>query len=424
MIQARDNAYSLLELTQYIKRLLALNFPDAVWVRAEISQSTLRRGHRYVQLIQKEEGDSQEIVAQLNAVVWGGDFIAIESRLGDEAEKILAQGIQVLVRGIISFHERYGLQFRIFDLDENYTRGALDLQLEQLIRQLELEGLTELNKALPFPTVLRKIAVISSSKAAGWEDFKKIIYSNPYNLYFDITLFECSMQGEKVQGEVLAAMDKINADTTGYDVIAIIRGGGSKIDLAAFNDYLMCKKISESKLPVLTGIGHEIDKSAVDFVSAMNFNTPTALAAWLIDYNWAKWNEIHDLRLQINDLVSQIILNHKNQLHLQKIRILHQISLLRQNLVHNNSLMYQKIKNAISNQIERKKQMLSRLNLKIESFNPAFILQQGYAMIIQDNKQIKTLARLNDSLQFTIRMSDGERNALIIKEDNKSETEF
>lgn len=412
IIKGRDNAYSLLELNQFIRRIIALNFEDAIWVAAEISQSTNRRGHRYLQLIQKEEGESQEIIAQIDAVLWAGDFMQIERRLGSEADKILAAGIQVLLKGTISFHERFGLKFRIIDLDENFTRGALDIHLEKLIRQLQDEGLTELNKQIPIPSVLRNIAVITSPKAAGWEDFKKIIHENPYQLYFNISLYECSMQGENVQNDIITALQTINENQAKYDAVVIVRGGGSKIDLADFNNYLICKQISTTSIPVFTGIGHEIDTTAVDFVSALHFNTPTAVAAWLVDYNLAALNEILELKSKIYNTVSQINLHHKNQLQFLKIEIFHQSQRVIQLCRHENSLLNQKIINAAINQLEKQRQWLKRVMILIDSFEPDTIFRKGYALLIQNRIQIKNISSLDRRQKLTIRMADGEAEVI------------
>jgi exodeoxyribonuclease VII large subunit len=138
-----------------------------------------------------------------------------------------------------------------------------------------------MNRALGFPFVVQRVAVISSASAAGWRDFMQELGRYPWR--FDVTLFEAVMQGVATEGSVIAALEAIAERASDFDAVVIIRGGGSTTDLAAFDGYRLCAHIAQFPLPVVTGIGHDKDRSVADMVAALELKTPTAVAVWLAE---------------------------------------------------------------------------------------------------------------------------------------------
>ena len=234
-------SYSLLEITTALRRIVAANMSQAVWIKAEVAQISVKSGHRYLLLIEKDPEAGQLILAQLNAVVWAGDFNKMLLAKGSEVETVLKSGQEVLLNGYISFHERYGMQFRIEDLDLNFTRGMLDQQFQLLVERIYAENLHLPNKQIPLPPAFRKIAVISSRTAAGLRDFEHELDQFALGGGISRVLFDTIMQGEQLKSSMLQSLEKIYASADLFDAIVIIRGGGSKIDLANFNDYDICK---------------------------------------------------------------------------------------------------------------------------------------------------------------------------------------
>lgn len=274
--------YSLYELNEFLRRVVALNFNESIWVIAEIGQISESRGHRFLSLLEKE---GEDVVAEMSAVIWTSDFRRIKRILGENTEGVLSNGSEVRLRGRLDFHERYGLKFIIEDVDPTFTLGKMELERQELIARLEAEGLLKLNGQQLLPSVLQRLAVISSETAAGWEDFKSHIKENNYGYIFDIHFFAAAMQGIFVEKEVMRQLSAIEARQGDFDAVVIIRGGGAKLDLAAFDGGDLCRAIAYFPLPILTGIGHEIDSTVADLVAHTALKTPTAVADFLLSHN-------------------------------------------------------------------------------------------------------------------------------------------
>ncbi len=284
--------YSLHELNEFLRRVVALNFNESIWVTAEIGQINESRTHRFLSLLEKE---GEDVIAELSAVIWASDFRRIKRVLGGNTEGVLSDGAEVRLRGRLDFHERYGLKFVIEDVDPTFTLGKMELERQELIASLEAEGLLRLNARLQLPSVLQRLAVISSETAAGWEDFRSHIEENEYAYDFDISFFAAAMQGIFVEKEVIRQLRAIETRKHDFDAVIIIRGGGAKLDLAAFDSGALCRAIADFPLPVLTGIGHEIDSTVADMVAHTSLKTPTAVADFLLSHNAAFESNILDL---------------------------------------------------------------------------------------------------------------------------------
>jgi exodeoxyribonuclease VII large subunit len=274
--------YSLHELNEFLRRVIALNFNEAVWVTAEIGQINNVRGHHYLDLLQKEDKD---IVAQIPAAIWAADYRRIITKLGDATEGVLTAGMEIRFKGRIDFHERFGLKLIIEEIDATYTIGKLEIQRQLLISELKKRGLIGRNSMLPLPTVIQRLAVISSETAAGWQDFKKHIQYNDHGYQFDIQFFQSAMQGSLVEKMLLQQLDTIKEHHRQFDCVIIIRGGGAKLDLVAFDTPSVCEATARFPLPVFTGIGHEIDQTVLDMVAHTSLKTPTAVADFIIAHN-------------------------------------------------------------------------------------------------------------------------------------------
>ncbi len=304
--------YSLQELNEFLRRVIALNFNESVWITAEIGQIGLSRGHYYIDLLQKEENS---IIAQMSAVIWATDYKRIQRILGsntvmqglmaqDALKGVLAEGMEIKLKGRLDFHEKFGLKIIIEDIDATYTIGKLELQRRQLINDLNRKGLLARNKNLRLPTVIQRIAVISSETAAGWQDFRNHISHNDYQYAFDIQFFQSAMQGSLVEKTMMHQLDSIKILSHLFDCVVIIRGGGSRLDLSAFDTPTICETIAKFPIPVITGIGHETDQSVIDLVAHSSLKTPTAVADFIIAHNSRFEASLIEIQNFINHYVS------------------------------------------------------------------------------------------------------------------------
>lgn len=271
--------FSLRELQLAVRERLAEAFPLPVWVAAEISEMKVNySGHCYLELVEKG-GTNGVPAAKASAVIWRSHYGPIATYFASKTGEQLAVGMKVLVRVTISYHELYGLSFQIQDIDPTYTLGDWEQQRQQTITRLREEGVWDMNRELGVPRVPQRVAIVSSANAAGYQDFCKEIARSPYRV--ELTLFDAFMQGHGAEDSIIGALERVADRADEFDVVALIRGGGSQSDLACFNSYRLCAHVAQFPLPIVTGIGHDKDESVADMVAAQRLKTPTAVAAWI-----------------------------------------------------------------------------------------------------------------------------------------------
>lgn len=399
------HAYSLLELNNYIKRVIALNFEEAIWIECEISGISNVRGQVYLDLVQKDE-DTQDVVAQSSAAIWYKANLFIKNKLKDLYDSILSQGIKIKCKVEVTFHERYGMKLSLIDIDPAYTIGNLEIERQKIIDKLTEKGLLDKNKLQPLTQTIRQIAVISSSTAAGYIDFTNQLKTNQYGYKYEVTLYQSAMQGTNTETDVCDALFKIQNSHTQYDCICIMRGGGSKLDLSFFDSYKIAEAIATCRLPVITGIGHEIDLSVADIVSHTQLKTPTAVSNFIIDRTLYFESECLSQFAQILQ-ESQRKLKTANQ-HLniqsQTLNYVTQKKLLTSDKLL--SKLEDGIYSEVKSKLKTKEHQLDAFNQLIQSFNPKHVLKRGYA-IVRKGKAIQTSAKGISGENLSLEFHDG-----------------
>lgn len=273
---------TLSKLNKKIKNILQDNFFENVWIIAEIGEIKFNRnGHAYLELIEKDE-TSDKIIAKANANIWSYTLRMLKPYFETSTGQELQSGLKILVAVSIEFHELYGYSLNIRDIDPTYTLGDIERRRLEIIKQLEDDGIIEMNKELELPTACQKVAIISSATAAGYEDFSKQLKNNSYGFVFHTKLFPAVMQGENTESSIINALEHIYTYEDFFDAVVIIRGGGSRSDLLCFDNYNLAFNITQFPLPIISGIGHEKDISIVDMVAHTSLKTPTAVAEFLI----------------------------------------------------------------------------------------------------------------------------------------------
>lgn len=377
--------YSLLELNQYIRRVLSLNFEEPLWIECEISQASLSRGHWYLDLIQK---DGQDIVAQCQAAMWANVYFFLKKKYPIPPEDILKQGMAVKLKVNVDFHERYGLKLIIEDLDSSFTIGLLEMQRQAILNEIKERGLVRKNADTHLPMAVQRLAVISSPKAAGYKDFVKHIEENLSGYDIRMDLYEAAMQGQQVEAEILQCLQAIEDHHAPYDAVAIIRGGGGRTDLAVFDNLNLALRIARFSLPVLIGIGHEIDQSVLDIVAYASLKTPTAVADFVIERN-AQFESLLEewsisLRGEVMDRLAFeekriVSLTHTLQ-HVIRSRMLREEHALHQIV----TMMH----HAVRHQVQRHHQKLDHLHHLIEAMDPDKVLARGYTITSHEGETL------------------------------------
>lgn len=269
----------LLELQQRIKGSVANAFPGRYWVKAEIaSWSPRANGHCYLSLVQTSGGKS---VAESRAMIWKWNYQRIVATFEDMTGQRLQAGITVLVRVQVAFSELYGMSLYIEDIDTAFTLGQAALERKRNIERLQKDGYMDMQKELALPELPTRLAVITSKTAAGYQDFRNHLLGNPEGYAFSLDLYEALMQGEQAPASIMEALAA--AAEQNYDAILILRGGGSELDLACFDDFPLAVAIATCPVPVVTAIGHDKDVHIADMVAHEAVKTPTALADLFLD---------------------------------------------------------------------------------------------------------------------------------------------
>jgi len=312
---------TLAELQLIIRDSIYLALPEMYWVIAEISEMKENyNGHCYLELIEKQP-DDRNIRARARAVIWSSRYRFLKSFFENVAGESLREGLKVLVKVKVEYHEIYGLSLVISDIDPSFTMGDLAVKRQMILKRLEEDGVLSMNRELEFPLFPQRIAVISSRNAAGYTDFIKHISENSYGYVFYTALFEAAMQGNETETSIIGALDRIAEKIGFFDVIVLIRGGGSQTDLSCFDNYNIAYYITQFPLPVLTGIGHEKDLSVTDIVAYKALKTPTAVADFLINCANEAENNLTETVSGIISLTRNIILDHKHKVETFSMKI-------------------------------------------------------------------------------------------------------
>lgn len=269
------------ELTAKIGHALNQGVGGSYWVVAQVGEAKLNySGHFYMELSQKTQGQTLP-VASARAVIWSRTYRMVAPYFRQVTGGDITAGVELLIKCSVSFHAVYGLSLVVEDIDPTYTLGWGEMVRQQTLDRLTKEGVVDMNRSLDLPLVVQRVAVISSPTAAGYEDFMNELWGS--GVGFDVDLYQAVMQGQGAVGSIIGALESVMASGEDYDAVVIIRGGGSKGDLACFDDYELCANVAQFPLPVISGIGHERDVSALDMVACQSRKTPTAVAGMLID---------------------------------------------------------------------------------------------------------------------------------------------
>lgn len=399
---------------------MALNFPESLWISCELAQVSESRGHVYLSLVQKGladelPGSPETILAQCEAVIWAKDHRRIKRQLGKTFQQILNPGLELLIQAKVEYHERYGLKLKVQDIDPAFTIGKLEMRRQATLKLLQENGLLGKNKQRLLPSVVQRIAVISSDRAAGFQDFKQQLNNNPYGYKIQFHLLSAAMQGDFVGKEVMKRLDQVNDQADYYDCAVIIRGGGARLDLVAFDDEALCTAIANCKLPVITGIGHEIDETLSDLVAYEALKTPTAVAEWIIQQNtFFEMNLVEygqtiqalaqglltEKRFALERLQQEIQLNAKGRIQNQE-RLL---SYIEEELPRNAALP-----------LRNEHKVLEHFEALLKLLNPEEVLKRGFSMTMKGGKPITQSTDLNASDIIESVFADGRIKSKVIK---------
>lgn len=445
-----EEAISLSQLQERVGRLVAgaAELHDQ-WVIAELCDARPSGGHFYTDLIEKDSAGTA--VARLRANIWRGQAVKLQNMYGKEVWNLLANGMEVKVRGSLNAHPLFGVSFNIQDIDPEYQRDTSRIQAE-ILAALRKDGVLGDNKELVMPEVAQSIAVISSPGAAGYGDFMNQLLHNQYRLRFAPRLFPAVMQGVSVSPSVREALAQIEKMRDEFDCVVIIRGGGATSDLAGFDDYALAYTVATCSLPVIVGIGHERDNTVLDFIANTRVKTPTAAAEWLVNRSLNILSRVVDLAQQVANYTRNRLVGDTRQLDYLEEQIpllaynscrrasarLNEITAALPLTVKNRLLAASRRLDNVSRGIEtsasnrltraaarldaiavslprdvdialrREDNRLERLAQAVELLSPANVLARGFSITRVNGKALRSVTAATPGTRLTTTLPDGE----------------
>ncbi|MBJ7366848.1 MAG: exodeoxyribonuclease VII large subunit [Ilumatobacteraceae bacterium] len=368
-----------------IKGLVSEAFLGGVWVEGEIQGAKPAKPHMYFSLAEKVD----DVDVKIDVAIFAGALRGVNAKLREHGIEI-KNGMKVRVFGVLDFYAPRGsLTFKVSDIDTRFSLGELALQREALLRKLIENGMTELNKALEVPIVPLRLGVISSETAAGWADARKHFEESGFG--FQISFVDCRVQGDQAVSMVVRAL-KILGARTDIDVILLMRGGGSKGDLAAFDDEAIALAIARCPLPVFTGIGHEVDRSIADEVAHTACKTPTACADEIIGYVAEFLEAIADAAHDLQRQTQQVLERSRTRLTVNLDRLC-RVPVL---------------------QLERHAQRLDGITERVRLLDPVNTMAKGWSITRAANGDIvRDAASLSVGQEMTTTFASGSATSTI-----------
>lgn len=374
--------YSLKELCEWIQDVMESDLPDRYWVRAEIASMSVR-GHCYMELIEK--ADNGMLAAKVRATCWSNMYGLLSAYFTQETGESLHVGLQVLLEVSVEFHSVYGLSLNVWNIDPTYTIGDLAKQRQATINKLQLDGVMELQQALELPSLVRRIAVVSSSEAAGYGDFCDQLKNNRFGFDFQVQLYSAVMQGDTASRSIINALSAIAGQEEEWDVVVIIRGGGASTDLSCFDDYELASHCAQFPLPIVAGVGHTRDVSVVDMVVYSSVKTPTAAAEWLIDRVAVQVERVGELQLRLQKAVQGKIARERNRV----------------------MVMEQRMINAVRRMVVREEGKLNLWRKTIDLHSPERIFKMGYSLTMAKGKIVRSSKDVHEGDVVETYLQDG-----------------
>jgi len=358
------------------------------WIKAEITDVKKYKDKRwcFLKFIEKE-GNS--ISTEIKGVFWSNTYHHIEN-FEKETQQLFASGIEITCNVRVRFHKRFGLDLEVMAIDFAYAIGKLEMERKQTLERLVKENasiqllsngnFSTTNNRLLLPTVFQRIALVTAPNSDGQRDFKQVIEKNKYGYAFSITEYLTQVQGDAAAALIIQQLEKIKVEKSSFDLVVIVRGGGSDTDFKSFNSFELSNYVADFPIPVLTGIGHDRNTSIVDLM-ARQHKTPTETATFIIDNNMSFEQEVLQLKERFFSGIQNLVVMAQNK------------------LAYNTRI--------------------------VKSSSPKIILNKGFAILMHNNKIVTDpkLIRANDPLQAILK-DEKIYTTVNKKETNENNNEF
>ena len=411
-----DTQLSLSEYLATVQEVIRIAFDEPVWVKAEIRNLSIKGGHYYLELAEKDE-NTDKVIASCKATIWKFSAAKMVLKFERESGIELSKDLNVLIKIKAKFDPQYGFSVNVEDIDSSYTLGDIARRYQQILERLTTEGLVDKNKLLSTPFDIQNVLVIAPENAAGLGDFKKDADALDKAGVCHFVYHTATFQGNTAAVSIIDSLGKglrqwaLNFDTA-PDLIVIIRGGGAVNDLAYLNDYDLAALLCKRSVPIWVGIGHEKDRTILDEVAHRSFDTPSKVIGGIRNLIVERTQEVLDTLQKIKLLSQHQITAHQSQ-NDQYIRVI-------KTLAHGQI-------NEANKALDMKKgttQYLAQQQIKlatnqVESLmretllqNPRNVMAKGYGIVRSQGKAIRSIHQVSDN-SIQVELQDGTIEATV-----------
>lgn len=404
--------FTLAEVCQSIHKTISARYGSSFWLRAEMHKLNYYApsGHCFPELCQKTD---HHIVAEMRATLWSSDYKRINALFEQTLGSPLQEGTELLMLASVQYEVKYGLSLHIHDIDPVFTLGSLQKQRMECVARLKKENLYSAQRALEFPLLPKRVAIISAASSKGYSDFMRVLESRK-GYVFETDLYTALLQGDAAVDSVLKALHHIELHKDRYDVVAIIRGGGGEVGLSGFDRYELASAVARFPLPVLSGIGHSTNLTVTEEVACFTGITPTEVGEFLLDMFDQYANALEEMTRQMVYLVENSLRECRQDLE--------QINVMRrgvERILRREHQQLEQLSLSLSLPVEHKirweKQQLEQWQKWLAALSPEQTLRRGYACVYSAGRLVKDAAALRAGDEVRIRFRQGEVAAEVMK---------
>lgn len=404
-MERKSNILTVTEVANQIEEVIA-DYLSPVYVEGEVSNYyRSSAGHVYFSL--------KDDKALINAIIWSYQADNIKFRIKD--------GMRVVVYGeVVTYKLRSQYQIKVMSIRASGL-GNLYQEFEKLKNKLETEGLFDISHKKAIPEFPAKIGVITSPTSAAVRDIIQV--SGRRNPSVQLIVYPAVVQGDQAAATIIDGIKFFNEQESYVDMIIVGRGGGSIEDLWAFNEESVVRAIYDSELPVVTGIGHEIDFTLSDFAADYRAPTPSAAAEESIPDIQKILDNLSQLRQRATNSMqgrTNVILRELHSLD-RHLNLLNPVSMINNQIQHVDELE-RRLSFLICNKLKETKNKVDYLSSSLKSLNPEAILDRGFAMVLDnENKIVKSIKNVSEKDKLKIKLSDGIINTTVESKDKYNE---
>lgn len=433
---APPSALTISQLNEQVRACLRDTFSDSFWITGEIIDfdKSAGREHRFFQLAEKAPR-AQRPKALVDVALFGRTADALLPKLAQGNPPLtLRDGLEIRALVRVDFYPATGrFQVIVQDIDPSFTLGKIALTKEQVLRELAQMGLTERNRMLGLPVPALRIGVLTSPDADGWKDFQRHLEDSRGG--FQVTLFPVKVQGKDLKPTMLAGLEWFADHQDQFDVLCVMRGGGSRSDLAWFDDKDIAVAVARHPLKMIIGIGHQRDQSVLDAI-AHSEKTPTAVAEFLVRGVESAREDVQERGMRLADAVADLLADEKTRLKElgrdiargsnERLRDANRrlatagrelASQTTLRLSHERGQLQKtamRLTHSSLRMCERKATALQQAETRRRLLDPTRVLQRGFAIVrTEDGRIAPSVNRLTNSQDLRVQFRDGSASVQV-----------